>query len=98
MHTGMREGASERTDDRVRETAIGGKTQIAVYRDEQEMNAEGEKGRKDICIYVCVRAREMKREREKERNGGAIETQLGPVRGPVNKYQRYANKVNRSIV
>lgn len=40
----------------------------------------------------------MKREREKETDSGATETQLGPVRGPVNKYQRYANKVNRSIV
>lgn len=40
----------------------------------------------------------MKKEREKETDSGATETQLGPVRGPVNKYQRYANKVNRSIV
>lgn len=43
-------------------------------------------------------AKEMKKVGEKERNRGVTGTQLGPVRGPVNKYQRYANKVNRSIV
>lgn len=97
MHTGMRERANERQDEG---SGYRGKTQIAVYRDEQEMNAEraGEEG--SLCVCMCESQRDEKgmRERERERDRGATETQLGPVRGPVNKYQRYANKVNRSIV
>lgn len=45
------ERASERTDEQGEGNGDRGKTQIAVYRDEQEMNAERE-GAKEVYVYV----------------------------------------------
>ncbi|KAL0102477.1 hypothetical protein PUN28_018034 [Cardiocondyla obscurior] len=69
MHTGMRVRASERTNERTNGAGGNtdrGRTQIAVYRREQEMNAEGgrEKRKRKRCMNVCDSPRDEKRKRE----------------------------------
>lgn len=68
MHTGMRERATERANERWgKRSGDRGKTQIAVYRDKQEMNTEREREKGSVCMYICGSQRDEKGKRERDR-------------------------------